>query len=502
MPGELILVFDCGSTNLRVAAVDPDGRLVAHFNRPNSPKQQPGGDKGWLIWDIDEIWLKLSSASRELMGSIDPESIEAVIVTTWGADGAPVKKDGTLTYPPISWQCPRTRRLAEEITETIPAWEIFKITGYQVIPFNTLLKLIWLRRNEPKALDEAYTWLMMPGLIVNRLTEEFHIEPTSASTMMAMDLKSRDWSDEMLELAELDASFFPEWREPGDVVGYITERASRKCKIPSGVPVIVGGHDTQFALIGSGAKPGEVVLSSGTWEILLLRTGEYRPNRIGFEEGMIIEADVQRGFWNPQLLMIGSAVLEWVRDRFFHELGGGEYAKMIQEAERVPPGSDGTIFIPSMVRESGPLRKFGTLGTILGLSLQTTRGQIYRAALEGLSYQLREALRIISEASTVKAEFIRVVGGGSKNRLWNRIRADVTGLPIVTQVQKEATALGAALIAMMGTGKYASIDEAQKVCVEEGRFKPGVNKELYEDLFKRFMKALEELKEYYTHQSA
>jgi len=498
MLDEFVLVLDCGSTNLRTVAVDWAGRTVAQANRPNRPYPQTDGKPGWLVWDIDEIWHRLSETSQEVSRVVGPKNIKAVIVTTWGADGAPVRRDGTLTYPPICWQCPRTQETARNITEYLSPWEIFRITGYQIISFNTLLKLIWLRKNAPKSLNEAYTWLMMPGLLVHKLTDKFHIEPTSASTMMAMDLERRDWSESLLELAGLDSSFFPEWSEPGQIVGYVKEEAEKRCGIPQNVPVVVGGHDTQFALVGSGAEPSEVILSSGTWEILSVRTDSFRPNRVGFEEGLVIEADVQPGLWNPQLLMIGSAVLEWVREKFFAELSTSEYATMIKEAGEVLPGADGVTVIPSFVRDSGPTRKFGILGTVLGLSLQTTRGHVCRATLEGLSSQLREALRILTEATGLDPKGIRVVGGGSKNDLWNQIRADVANLSIAVTAQKEATALGAALTAFSGIGRYDSLGEAQKnACLKERLFKPDVNQSLYKSVFRRYMDALKSLKSFY-----
>jgi len=498
MRKELVLVLDCGSTNLRAVAVDSTGGILAQASRPNRSYLQSDGEPGWLIWDLDEIWRKISEVGQEVSKAVGSGNIKAVIVTTWGADGAPVKRDGSLTYPPISWQCPRAQETAKKIVRRLSAWEIFQITGYQIISFNTLLRLIWLRENVPKALDEAYVWLMMPGLLVHKLTGNFHIDPTSGSTMMAMDLENRDWSEPLLELAELDSSFFPEWYEPGQIVGYVTDEAAKRCGVPPDVLVVAGGHDTQFALVGSGAESHEAVLSSGTWEILSVRSNTFRPNRIGFEEGLIIEADVQPGLWNPQLLMIGSAVLEWVREKFFPELNANEYATMIVEAERAPPGAGGVTFIPSFVRDSGPMRKYGALGTVLGLTLQASRGQIHRAALEGLSFQLREALRILTDATGLDVKGIRVVGGGSKNDLWNQIRADATNLPVVVTAQKEATALGAALTAFVGIDLYSSLREAQKnIRFEERRFDPSINQNVYKTIFRRHVKALEDLKSFY-----
>jgi len=494
-----VLVFDCGSTNLKAVAVDPAGNICVYAKRPNSPRPQPDGEPSWLIWDLDEIWRKLCEVSREVSERVGAENIKAVTAITWGADGAPVKRDGKLTYPPISWQCPRTREIAQKITEQISAWEIFRITGYQIIPFNTLFKLIWLRRNKPEALEDAYTWLMMPGLIANKLTGSFHIDPTTASTMMAMDLGKRDWSATMLELADLDASFFPEWKEPGEIVGYVSDEAGRKCGLIPGTPMIAGGHDTQFAIFGSGAKSGEAVLSSGTWEILGVRADTYNPTKRGFEEGLIIEADVEKGFWNPQFLMIASAVVEWTLNNFFQDISEKRYETIIKEIESIPPGSNGILFIPSFVKDSGPLRKYGALGTVLGLTLNSSRFQIIRAVYEGLTFQMKEALRLLTEAIDVKIDRIRVVGGGSRNELWNQMRADVTGLPVIVPVQREAATIGAALISFVGIDYYSSMREARKrFFTEEKIFEPNAAANtLYNEVFKKFMESLESLKQFY-----
>jgi len=495
---EIVLVFDCGATNLKAVAVSSKGKIAAQASFPNSPVPQKGGEPGWLIWDLEEIWRKLCLGAKKVLGEINPRDVKAVTVTTWGADGAPVRKDGSLTYPPISWQCPRTEETAKKIEEEISLWEIFQITGYQLTPFNTLLRLIWLRENVPEALNEAYTWLMMPGLITYKLCGEFHIEPTSASTMMAMDLRKRDWSAQLLELARLDPNFFPDWTEPGRIVGYVTEKAHKECGVPSGVPVAAGGHDTQFALFGSGARMDEAVLSSGTWEILGVRSDRFRPTRTAFEDGLLFEADVQPGLWNPQLLMMGSGVLEWILDKVFPKAGDKKYDLMIREAEEAPSGSDGVMFIPSFVKETGPAKRYGTLGTILGLTLRTTRGQLLRSALEGLSFQLRHALEILKREVSTELRGIRVVGGGARNLLWNQIRADVTGLPVITTEQKEYTALGAAIAAFIGIGHYRSLEEAREyVFSEEKVFEPSSKQTAYKMLFKRYIDALKSLKDYY-----
>ncbi len=394
----------------------------------------------------------------------------------------------------------RTQQLAAEIAELMAPWEIFQETGYQIIYFNTLLRLMWLRQNAPEALQTADCWLMMPGILSMKLCGELSIDPVAAGTMMAMDMGARDWSAQMLALAGLDESFFPDWVEPGEIIGTVHSQAAEATGLPEGTLVVAAGHDTQFAPYGSGMQPGEALLSSGTWEILLLRIDEFIPTRFGFEEGLLFECDALPDLWNPQLLMMGSGVLEWIRRQLFSGAEGKaeSYEDMIAAARAVTPGADGVSFIPSFVADTGPTKKYNTGGTILGLTMNTTAPQIYRAGLEGLCFQMCSALEILQKATGSTVEGIRVVGGGARNDLWNQIRADVSGLPVVTTTQQEATVLGAALFALIGAGQFDSIQEAvASIEMGETIYEPSDAAQEYTSLYQRHMEVPPTLKDYY-----
>ena len=510
MPNRVAIVLDCGSTTTRAIAVDPQGRIVASAARASSSTPQPNSPDGWVIWDLDVVFGKACEACREVVSKLGDAEIVGVTFDTCGADGAPVRlgtdatsrvPTGNLTYPVICWQDNRTEALAASIGERVPTWELFAETGYQVIPFDSLLRLIWLRENAPAALDDADCYMMFAGLLSHALCGEASIDPTAAGTMMCMDMAKRDWSPRMLALAGLDASFFPRWVEPGQVIGAVHQDGAAASGLPVGTPVIAAGHDTQFAAVGCGARPGEVVLSSGTWEILMLRHNRFEPTRTGFEEGLIYECDAEPGLWNPQLLMMGSAVLEWLRDSFFADLAGRDdaYDLMIAEARGFGPGAGGVAVLPAFVSSTGPMKKHRTKGTILGLEITTQRGQLYRAALEGLCFQMRHALEILSEATGFQAEGIRAVGGGSKNALWNQLRADVTGLPVTVTEQKEATVLGAAMFVFTGGGIYQSVTQAQEAMnVGEMLVEPSGEAPAYADLYGRYRTAPEVLSSIYN----
>ncbi|MFW5866977.1 MAG: FGGY family carbohydrate kinase [Armatimonadota bacterium] len=489
MSDELVIVLDCGATNARAVAVDTSGQVVASASLPNQPSQQDDSPEGWMVWPLERVFGKLASACAEALAEIDPGRVAAVTVTTFGADGAPVDADNELTYPVISWQCDRTEDLAASIGERMDPWDLFRITGYQVIPFDTLLKLIWLRENAPEALEAADTWLMMPGLLSMKLCGERSIDPTAAGTMMAMDMAERDWSDEVLALADLTPDFFPRWVEPGEVIGRVSADAALETGLPAGIPVVAAGHDTQFAAVGSGADPDEAILSSGTWEILMLRQQAFESTREGYEAGLIIEADAEPGRWNPQLLMMGSGPLEWIREQFFTDISARAvaYERMIAAAEEVAPGADGVMMIPSFVPDTGPNAPHRTKGTLLGLGLNTSRAQIYRAGLEGLCYQLRHAAEVLQSSTGFEPQGIRLVGGGAKNALWNRLRADVTGLPVTTISNEEATVAGAAIFGFIGAGTFASVEEGQSAAeLGERTIEPSEQSSAYDELYEAY----------------
>ncbi|MEN3188609.1 MAG: FGGY family carbohydrate kinase [Atribacterota bacterium] len=494
---EYFLILDCGATSLRSIAISPQGEILFASSLPNQPRPQDQRSE-WLVWDVEEIWQKICENTRKVVNGFSGK-ILGVAVTTFGADGAPVRKDGSLTYPVISWQCSRTVPWMEKIASLVNPRELFRITGYQIIPFNTLLKLLWLRENAPFALDEASSFMMLPGILNFRLTGEMTVDYTSLSTGMMLDVSGRRLAEELLSLAGVSTQFFPRFVEAGEVIGTVLKKASEETGIPEGVPVISAGHDTQFAIVGSMAKEGEVILSSGTWEIAALRIPYYRDSEIAFRAGMLVELDAERGFWNPQMLMIAGGVVEWVRRNFFTEVKDqkGIYDLMVEQAQHVSPGAQGVFLVPAFM-PSGPTRPYGTKGTILGLSLTTSRAQVFRATLEGLSFQLKQAILVLQEAFQFESQGVRVVGGGAKNRLWNRIRADVTGLPVVTTSCEEATVLGAALFAMVGVGYARSLDEAKKnVRVETYLWEPSSHQEEYQLLFEQYEKLPRLLQNHY-----
>jgi L-fuculokinase len=476
-----VLILDCGATNVKACLVDTRGKIIASHSLANETVPDPDY-AGGLIWDIESIWNKLSTCSRKICSGIRDTEIIAVTVTTFGVDGAAMKADGTLCYPVISWQCSRTGEIEKNISKYAdPEW-LYKISGLQSYHFNTIHKLIWLRENRPDVLEEMDHYVLMPSLILHKLTGRFVTDTTMAGTSMLTDLKKRTFSDEILKPLGLDQSIFPTMVEPGTVIGKVTEAAAESIGIKPGVAVIAAGHDTQFAIIGSGAGVNQPVLSSGTWEVLMVRSPAATLQIPLRESGITIEFDSRPGLVNPGVQWVASGVLEWIGRILYSDLPetDSKYSTMISEAADVPPGSGGVTVIPELF----PGGYSGKKGNINGFTHETRRAHIYRATLEALCYYARNGLEKLQKAGDYMAENVICVGGGSKNKLWNQIRADVLGIPVRALDMKETTALGAALVAFTAMGVYATVEEAfQALDNQYAEYFPGKDSVTYSRLY-------------------
>lgn len=456
MSRDIVIVFDCGATNVRVIAINSKGEILASESYSNNPRPDPYYHT-YRIWDINEIWNKMCLASNRVLGRINAKEVLGVTVTTFGVDGTLFSKDGQMLYPVISWQCERTNPIMSEIGKYIDLAELYKENGVLPFNFNTINKLIWFAENRPDIIQQSYRFLFMPSIFSYLLTGEMQNDVTMAGTSMLTSLSTRRFSENILSRIGFTGSIMGSLAEAGTVTGNITQKASVETSIPVNTPVVATGHDTQFAIFGSGAEKNQPVLSSGTWEILMVRAEEFRTGNEQLNLAITTELDSKPGLYNIGNQWIASGIIEWARKNLYNEIKDDAFEKMIMGAEQVPSGSNGVKVIPKFYEE---LRgKPG--GQILGLTMESTRDEIFRAILEALSERLAEGKLAIENAGGFKADSILCVGGGSKNMLWNRLRANYTGVPVKIISQKETTVLGASLFVQAACGNYSSPEEAR-----------------------------------------
>ena len=456
MPADIVIVFDCGATNVRAVAINKNGDILASESFTNNTQPDPFYP-GYRIWDVNEIWSKMCMASRKVMNSIPSDQVTGVTVTTFGVDGTLFDSSGKMLYPVISWQCDRTVNIMKEIGKYIPAADLYAISGVFPFSFNTINKLIWFAEHKPDLIEQSSSFLFMPSIFAYLLSGEMVNDTTMAGTSMLTDQKTRNYSETILGKIDFPSERFGKPVEPGTITGLVHKRASDETGIPEGLPVVATGHDTQFAIFGSGADRNQPVLSSGTWEILMVRAEKYMSGKEQLEMGITTELDSRPGLFNIGTQWIASGVLEWARRSFYSEIETDVYETMIRGAEKVPEGCNGVKVNPRFYEEfSGK-----PAGQIIGITMETTRDEIYRAMLESLSARLATGKTALEEAGGFRAESILCVGGGSKNRLWNRLKANATGIPLKVIGQTETTVLGASLFVQAACGNASTPEEAR-----------------------------------------
>lgn len=471
-----VLCLDCGATNVRAIIVDDKGNLVAKASQPNST--DTGAENAqYHVWNADRILNQLAECARKILPEVDAAQVKGITITTFGVDGALVDEQGELLYPVISWKCPRTAEVMKNIDKYMPQRKLNELSGVGEFAFNTLYKLIWLKENRPELLEKAHAWLFISNILAHRLTGVMATDRTMAGTSQMTDLTTGDWSDEILSTLGISKSLFPPMVDAGAVIGHLTPAACELLGLPCSVPVVSTGHDTQFALFGSGVKENQPFLSSGTWEILMLRTAKAALEADDYAAGATVEYDSKAGLLNPGLQWIASGIIEWVKSTCYN---GENYDTMDAEAAAIPPGCDGVKLIPNFLPSDA------VPGSIEGLILGRTRGHIYRAAMEALTMRLKNRLEKLEKVGGFKATELLLVGGGARNKIWTQMRADILGLPILVSKVSESTVLGAAMYAFSGAGVYASPDACRDAFgIEYETTLPGEQQVMYSELSKQ-----------------
>ena len=480
---ECLVVWDCGATNTTVSLLAADGRFLGTNSAPTRVKRTKEG----LVWPFEQMWNTFSQLTRDLLEEIPAEPM-AVVVSTFGVCWGPLDADGDLVAPVISWKCTRTREQLAWAEENLDVRHMYVQTGAAPFYFNTVFSLAWMQEHHPEVLKNAYTYQFMPQLFTQRLSGAFCVERTMATTAMLLDLNTGDWSSEIFEAFSIPNKFPSEMVGPGDVIGEVTEQASRATGLPKGTRVVAGGHDTVLATAGAGRDLRRTALySTGTWGLLVVTRDEYTPQPEDMDRNIVWQLNPHTegiiGGYNTQGHMIGGLTFDLLRKAFAPRI---KVADITERCVNVPPGSEGVIVIPTFVKGTGPTPK--APGSIIGYESGMAPEVPARAALEGLAFQTRDAL----SALEADVDSILIGGGFAKNHLFGEILANVTGMTVEMAGIPEVTTLGAGALAKVGTGLTKSIEEAwQQVDMSTTSIEPGEMD--YEAAYQRYHKATEAL---------
>jgi rhamnulokinase len=450
------LVFDLGAESGRAML----GRLrsgvldLKEIHRfPNRPLHQQSS----LRWDINAIWAEMERGLDLPRGG----SLTAIGIDTWGVDYALIDEHGELVEDPWHYRDARTNGMMEAVFARVPRETIYAITGIQFLPFNTLYQLYAACHLTPAAIRSARAMATIPDLLNYRLTGNLASEYTNATTTQLVDAVTRTWSAPLLSSLDLPARLLTPIVNPGTVIGHLRESVSKK---HAHTPVVAPAcHDTGSAVAAVSFTAKSAFLSSGTWSLLGAElqapviTPRARDLNFTNEGGVCGTTRLLKniaGLW-----LLQSCRRCWAAE-------GREFTweELLASAGELPPSFD-SLFDPDDPAFLNPAHMPSAIAQYCKRTSQpipTGPAQFTRAILESLAFKYRAVLESLEELTGIHFEEIRVIGGGSKNRLLNQLTADSTGRTVIAG-PAEATALGNIAMQMLATGAVSTLAEARRV---------------------------------------
>ena len=470
--------IDLGSTSLKCVVYNRSGHVVSSGSRPTTRCHPNPNHPEWTTWDPAQIWGGTAAAIKDAVQKLDdPRLIRGVAVTGMGMDGVPISEEGDWLYPFISWLDPRTETQLRWWEENVGAEQTFTTGGNTLWRYNTALRILWMAEHEPEILAHTHKWLLIEDFLNFKLCGRLATDYSMASCTLLFDQKMKDWSQEILTASGIDRRLLCEAFPSSTVLGEVSEEASRETGLPVGTPVVLGGHDYLCGALPVGAFEQGIILDvTGTWEIILATIPEPILSPDLQKLGVTVESHVARDTYAVWGGAVASDMLEWYKREYgfesqqrAHHEGGVDWDYLMADAKGSPPGARGVMFLPHMSAAGCPVVDARSLGSFVGLSNFVGRGDMLRAMIEGLNYQVLDILSAFNRGIGIKAEKLVAVGGATRNQFWMQNKADVTGIPIDVPDVEEATPLGAAILAGIGTGVYHDVKDAF-----EQVYKPGV----------------------------
>ena len=480
------LAVDLGAESGRVmlGALDREALSLSEICRfPNDPIRQ----QGTLRWNIDALWCEIRRGLEQASGS----RVRSVGVDTWGCDYALLDEHGSLVETPYHYRDARTNGIPEAVWQRVSFDRIYSITGIQYLVFNTLYQLYAACESTPEVIAKARSFGTIPDVLNYWLTGELRAEFTMATTTQFVDARTRGWAKALLEELAIPTRLLPEIIEPGAVLGTVKRDV---CPSLEGIPVVLPAtHDTGSAVASVFAGGKTAFISSGTWSLLgtelraPITTPQARDLNFSNEGGVCGTTRLLKNIGGLWLLQ--ACRRSWAKtgqELAYDKLLYAASLERRQFASLFDPDHPGFFQPPDMVE------------AISHYCRQTSQrlpdgpAAFARGILESLAFKYRVVLESLEAVTGARFEEIRIVGGGSRNRLLNQFTADATGRTVVAG-PVEATALGNIAMQMLATGAVSSLDEARRI-IEHSfpveRFEP-LATDAWDEQYPRFQEYVE-----------
>ena len=451
------LGIDIGTGGSRALVIDELGSVVATSTVQHEAFASP--QIGWAEQSPEDWWRATCLAVRQLLAveNVNADEIGAVSFSGQMHGSVLLDEADKVLRPALLWCDQRTERQCAEITEKVGSQQLIELVSNPAVTGFTLPKLLWVREKEPEVWKRVRSVLLPKDYIRLRLSGDKASDVADSSGTLLFDVRKREWSSKMLSVFGIDRSLLPRVFESVEVTGKISRAGAEATGLKEGTLVVAGAGDNAAGAVGMGiVSPGTVSATIGTSGVVFVVTERPTIDMNGRIHSLC-HAIPNRWHMTGVTLAAGLS-FRWFRDN----LGcGSDYDSLVNDAARVPAGSDGAIWLPYLMGERAPYLDPNARAAFVGLTASHTKSHLSRAVLEGVAFSLRDSFEVFRELRA-PIETIRLGGGGATSPLWRQIQADVYGQPVETIEVDQGAAFGAAILAGVGAGGWSAVDEACK----------------------------------------
>ncbi len=453
-----LIGVDIGTQGTKANLYDEEGRIISSsFEASNllSPKT------GEVYQEADEIFSSVINTVKDVVvkSGVDASEIRAMGMDSQMAGIMGIDKDFEAATYYDSWLDTKCANYIAEI-KRLAGRRSIELNGAPVT-YTHGPKVLWWKNERPDVYNNIAKFVLphiyVGGKLCGLKSDEAVTDYTCIHFSGFADNLNKTWSDELLETFGVKRDKLPDIAEPWKVVGKLKREYASACGLMEGLPVVAGCGDSAATCLGAGiVKPGQVFDVAGTASILSCCVDTYRPDTK--HEALMFMRSVIDGLWMPLAYINGGGMcLKWYKDDIAGADCGLDYQTLEREAGEVRPGSEGLIFLPHFAGRVCP-NDPDVRGSFIGLNLSHKRGHLFRAIMEGIAYEYKYYLEVIKDTGIdTEIQSVFGMGGGAKSELFNKIKADVLGLPYVQLQNVDTATLGSAIVAGFGIGMYNDI---------------------------------------------
>jgi xylulokinase len=497
---DTIISLDLGTTALKTALLDNRGRVLSHATNEYA-LQTP--DALSVEVDVETYWQAFKSGLASVLAEskADVTRIRALGLSAQGETLILTDRGGHALRPAIVWLDNRAQQEAEELSAHFGNDKAFAITGQvSIVPTWPASKILWVKRHERDVFERTARFLLIEDYFIHRLTGHFVCEGSLITSTVYWDINTKTWWPEMLDYLGVSEARLPEIRESGEAVGPILPDVAAELGLAPETVVCTGALDQAAGAIGVGnIAPG--IFSENTGAALAICATVPRPT---FDPGGQMPCHYHGipNMYMEHTFTSGGMVLRWFRDAFCQpeiaearSLGVDSYDLLGRQASAIPPGCEGLVMLPHLQGAMAPEANPKAKGVFYGFTLRHGKAHYVRSIMEAIACIIRRNIDVL-EGMGIAVTEIRSLGGGARSRVWNQIKADLTGLPLVTTENEEAACLGAGILAGKAVGMFPSIERAVgEMVVLKERFEPNSdNASVYASTYARYCDLYEDLR--------